>query len=137
MRNFLSIILVIATFSFAIDAVGLEEVSFQDLPPVVVQTIPKSGSTDVDPSLSEIRVTFSKEMRPRTWAIIEAPPAAYPDHLGDVQYLSGKKTWVIEVKLSPGKTYGIWLNQWDGISEFKDLAGRLAVPYLLLFETKK
>lgn len=137
MRNFFSMVLVLTTFFLGIEAVGSEEGSFQDLPPVVVQTIPKSGATSVDPSLSEIRVTFSKEMRPRTWAIIEAPPAAYPDHVGDVEYLSGKKTWVIEVKLSPGKTYGIWLNEWDGISEFKDLAGRLAVPYLLVFETKK
>jgi RNA polymerase sigma-70 factor (ECF subfamily) len=133
MRTFFALVFVLITFSSAIETAGSEEVSFQDLPPVVVQTIPKSGATDVDPSLSEIRVTFSKEMRPRTWAIIEAPPAAYPDHLGDVRYLSGKKTWVIEVKLSPGKTYGIWLNQWEGISEFKDLVGRLAVPYLLVF----
>ena len=137
MRTFLTIVFVLTMFSSAIETVGSEKVSFQDLPPVVVQTIPKSGATGVDPSLSEIKVTFSKEMRPRTWAIIEAPPAAYPDHVGDVEYLSGKKTWVIEVKLSPGKTYGIWLNQWDGISEFKDLAGRHAVPYLLLFETNK
>ncbi len=137
MRTFFAIVLVITISSSAIEAVGSDDVSVEDMPPVVVQTIPKSGATGVDPSLSEIRVTFSKEMRPRTYALIEKKPAAYPDHIGEVKYQPGKKTWVIEVKLSPGKTYGIWINKWEGISEFKDLAGRLAVPYLLVFETKK
>ena len=34
-------------------------------PPVVIRTVPESGAKNVDPALSEIRVTFSKEMMDR------------------------------------------------------------------------
>ena len=37
-------------------------VSVESMPPTVVKTSPQSGDTKVDPSTSEIRVTFSKDM---------------------------------------------------------------------------
>ena len=39
-------------------------------PPVVVKTAPVAGSDDVDPSLSEIKVTFSKFGRNRRLVLI-------------------------------------------------------------------
>lgn len=40
------------------------------------------------------------------------------------------------MKLKPGKTYAIWLNS-KNFGNFKDTDGHSAVPYLLVFETKK
>ena len=39
-----------------------------ELPPVVVDIVPKVGATDVDPGLREIRVTFSKKMTDKSWS---------------------------------------------------------------------
>ena len=39
-----------------------------ELPPVVVEILPKVGAADVDPRLREIRVTFSKKMTDRSWS---------------------------------------------------------------------
>ena len=35
---------------------------------MVVETAPESGSTDADPKLTDIEVTFSKEMMAETWS---------------------------------------------------------------------
>jgi RNA polymerase sigma-70 factor (ECF subfamily) len=43
---------------------------------------------------------------------------------------------VLPVKLEPGKTYAIWVNSGE-FGNFKDTDGRSAVPYLLVFKTKK
>jgi RNA polymerase sigma-70 factor (ECF subfamily) len=50
--------------------------------------------------------------------------------------LKDKKTCVLPVKLEAGKTYAIWVNS-EKFENFKDDAGRPAVPYLLVFQTKK
>jgi hypothetical protein len=39
-----------------------DQLSVATAPPVVVRTIPQAGSDNVDPSLTEIKVTFSKDM---------------------------------------------------------------------------
>jgi hypothetical protein len=41
----------------------------------------------------------------------------------------------MKVRLEPGRTYAWWLNS-DKFKNFTDLAGRPAVPYLLIFQTK-
>ena len=38
--------------------------------------------------------------------------------------------------IKPGKTYAIWLNS-PKFGNFKDADGQSAVPYLLVFQTKK
>jgi RNA polymerase sigma-70 factor (ECF subfamily) len=43
---------------------------------------------------------------------------------------------VVSVDLKPGKTYAIWLNS-QKFGNFRDASGKSAVPYLLVFETKK
>lgn len=40
------------------------------------------------------------------------------------------------VKLEPGKTYAIWVNS-EKLGNFMDADGHSAVPYLLVFMTKK
>jgi hypothetical protein len=45
--------------------VAADDVSVAATPPVVVETTPRAGAVNVDPSLAEIRVTFSKDMMTR------------------------------------------------------------------------
>ena len=109
-----------------------------DAPPVVVKTVPESGDKNVDPAkVTEIRVTFSKKMTDKSWSwstdtsVGEELPGTDKPH-----YLEDGKTCVMPVKLEAGKSYASWLNS-NRFRNFKDAAGNPAVPYLLVFETKK
>jgi RNA polymerase sigma-70 factor (ECF subfamily) len=113
-----------------------EEVSVKSMPPVVVKTVPESGSTNVDPKLAEISVTFSKDMADESWAWCQISKETYPPSIGKPQYQQDKRTCVLPVMLEPGKTYVIWLNL-GKFQGFRDTDGQPAVPYLLVFETKK
>jgi len=112
------------------------DVSVQGLPPVVVKTIPESGSLGVDHGLREIRVTFSKDMRDGSWSCVNLSGDTFPASAGDSRYEQDRRTFVWPVKLQPGKTYAILLNN-EKYKNFKDVKGNPAMPYLLVFETKK
>jgi tetratricopeptide (TPR) repeat protein len=105
------------------------------LPPVVVETHPVSGARDVEPGVTEIRVRFSKEMADGSWSWSTAWENSAPEIIGQPHYESDGRTCVAKVKLEPGRTYAWWLNS-DKFKNFTDLAGRPAVPYLLIFQTK-
>jgi RNA polymerase sigma factor (sigma-70 family) len=124
------------TAPVAKDAEG--DVTVQNVPPVVVKTVPAAGADDVDPALSEIKVTFSKDMLDQSWSWSQLSEETNPKTVGDkpVHYEKDKRTCVLKVKLEPGKTYGFWLNS-EKFGNFKDADGRSAVPYLLVFKTKK
>jgi hypothetical protein len=110
--------------------------SVKALPPVVVTTIPKSGETDIDASkVTEIRVTFSKQMADKSWSWSQISDATALPIKGDVKYDADGRTCIAPVKLEPGKTYVSWLNS-QKFTNFKDRDGQPAVPYLLVFETK-
>jgi hypothetical protein len=104
-----------------------------DLPAVVVRSVPESGTRDVPADLKEIQVTFSKEMKDRTWSWCGAGPFQAPP-LSNVHYDADHRTIVATAKLEAGKKYAVWLNS-DGCSNFRDAQGHSAVPYLLTFET--
>jgi len=108
--------------------------SVETMPPVVVKTVPEAGDTKVDPSTSEIRVTFSKAMTDKSWSWSQISNETFPANAGKPHYLKGGKTCVLPVKLEPGKTYVIWVNS-QKFRGFRDKAGQPAVPYLLVFET--
>jgi hypothetical protein len=116
---------------FAEDAVDLDQV-----PPVVVKTVPEAGAADVDPAVTEIKVTYSKQMADKSWSWSTMSKESFPPKNGDPKYLEDGRTCVLPVKLEPGKTYAIWLNS-GKFKNFKDAEGRPAVPYLLVFRTKK
>ncbi|HKB01421.1 MAG TPA: sigma-70 family RNA polymerase sigma factor [Gemmataceae bacterium] len=117
---------------------GDDSITVQNLPPVVVKTAPSAGADDVDPAVSEIKVTFSKEMTDQSWSWSQLSDESFPKTLGDkpIHYEKDKRTCVMKVKLEPGKTYAIWLNS-EKFTNFKDADGRSAIPYLLVFKTKK
>ncbi len=105
------------------------------LPPVVVETFPASGASDVEPGDTEIRVRFSKEMTDGAWSWTPAWEDSAPEVIDEQKYDPDHRTFVINARLEPGRTYAIWLNS-DKFKNFTDTAGRPAVPYLLIFSTK-
>jgi hypothetical protein len=106
------------------------------LPPVVVRTQPVSGVRDVEPGVTEISATFSKEMTQGSWSWLTAWQDSVPKIIGEPRYESDHRTCVIKVKLEPARTYAFWLNS-ERFQNFTDKAGRPAVPYLLIFQTKR
>jgi len=110
------------------------DISLESAPPVVVKTEPVAGATRVDPQTSEIVVQFSKAMQDGNWSWSTWGEENFPEMKGESKYAADKKTCILPVKLQPGKFYAIWLNS-DKFKNFKDTAGRPAVPYLLTFST--
>ena len=106
------------------------------VPPVVIETVPPSGATDVDPAITELRVSFSKPMRDGSWSWTVWSEKNFPEMTGQPRYLADGRTCVLPVKLKPGKLYATWLNS-ELHQDFKDQENRPAVPYLLIFETRK
>jgi RNA polymerase sigma-70 factor (ECF subfamily) len=113
-------------------------ITVQTMPPSVVKTVPQAGDTAVDPALKEISVTFSKDMKTdRMWAICQISDETFPGKGdGNIHYLADRRTCVFPVKLQPGKTYVLWFNR-GKFNSFRDTANNPAVPYLLVFQTKK
>ena len=109
---------------------------FAAVPPVVIATVPQSGVANVDPALSELRVTFSKSMQDSNWAWAKWGEDNFPEMTAQPRFLAGGRTCALPVRLQPGKTYAIWLNS-ESQHDFRDAEGRSAVPYLLIFETRK
>jgi len=111
------------------------QVTLAAAPPVIVKTIPQSGVDDVDSTLTEIRVTYSKDMADGSWSWSTWGQNTFPQTTGKPHYTDDKRTCVLPVQLQPDKTYAVWLNS-ENFGNFKDSTGKSAVPYLLIFKTK-
>ena len=82
-----------------------QETSAKSMPPSVVKTVPQSGDTTVDATVTkQITVTFSKEMMDGSWSWSQMSNDSFPQIVGKPKYLGDKKTCVIDVKLEPKKT---------------------------------
>jgi hypothetical protein len=128
---FIAILVFAVSSAFADDKITLESV-----PPVVVKTVPEAGTSDVDASTMEIRVTFSKAMTDGSWSWSTLSKESFPEVQGKPSYMKDRRTCVLPVKLQPDTTYAIWINS-DKFRNFKDASGSPAVPYLLVFRTAK
>jgi predicted Ser/Thr protein kinase len=106
------------------------------VPAVVIKTVPESGTSEVDPALTELQATFSKPMKQDRWAWCYEHEENFPEKTGEPRYLADGCTCVLPVKLQPGKVYAVWINT-DKIQTFQDEGGLPALPYLLIFETRK
>jgi len=111
-------------------------VTLAGVPPVVVKTEPQSGAAAVDSAIKEIKVSFSKDMQDNSWSWSTLSQDSFPKTTGKPRYLADKRTCVLPVELKAGQTYAIWINS-NQFGNFKDSAGHGAVPYLLVFETRK
>ena len=125
--------LLLATLPGYAQAITLEQ--FQ---PVVVQTVPRAGDAEVPADTKQIRVTFSKAMKTeRMWSVMIVAKELFPKISGPVGFLKEDgRTFVMPVALEPGRTYALWINSAKG-KQFQDAQGQPAVPYLLVFKTKK
>ena len=112
-----------------------DDVNLQSAPPVVVKAVPQAGTDEVDPAITQIKVTYSKDMKDGSWSWSTAGKDNFPELVGTPHYLDDHRTCVVGVKLMPGKTYAIWLNS-GKFRNFKDVDGNSAVPYLLVFRTR-
>ncbi len=131
-------ILLVGMLATGIGIVQAEnKITVHTMPPVVVKTFPQAGDTAVDPSISEISVTFSKEMMTQEmWSWVIVSKESFPQLVGDVRYLNDKRTCVAPVKLEAGKTYAIWFNSVK-YNDFRDKNNNPAIPYLLVFQTRE
>ncbi len=131
-------ILLAGVLSIGVGIVQAEnKITVKSMPPVVVKTFPQAGETAVDPSIKEISATFSKEMMTKDmWSWVMVSKESFPNISGEVKYLKDKKTCVAPVSLEPGRTYAIWFNS-EKYNAFRDTDNNLAVPYLLVFQTRE
>ena len=115
------------------------EITVETMPPSVVKTVPQAGGTDVDPSLKEITVAFSKDMLTENmWSWVIHTKESFPEIAGEVRYLEDGRTNVLPVRLYPGRKYAIWFNSPNyKHSAFRGGDNNPAVPYLLVFETRQ
>lgn len=114
---------------------GLDPNREDKTPPTVIDTFPKNGAQDVDPSITEISVTFSEGMSEGSWSWAYKDPYKVPDMPGDPYYTDGNTRNVLPVKLKPDKEYALWINT-DKFNYFRDTSGNPAVPYEFKFKTK-
>jgi len=135
MKSLVMLVVFVSISGTSAYAQDQSKVTVQNMPPVVVKTEPQSGDTKVDPSIKEIRVTFSKKMMDKSMSWSTASEDTIPETTGEPKYLADGKTCVLPVKLQPKKTYAFWLNS-QNFGNFKDTKGKSAVPYLLIFETR-
>lgn len=112
------------------------EISVASLPPSVVSTVPRCGDIAVSPGLTEVSVTFSKDMKVtgHCWSWCGVRDDTFPERTAPTRFLDDKRTCVMTVALQPEKTYAIWINT-DEFHSFQDPEGHTAVPYLLVFRT--
>jgi hypothetical protein len=115
---------------------GANELTTATAPPVVIRTVPEAGRNDVDPALKEIRVTFSKRMRDGGWSWVQISGASFPKLAGQPSFQADQRTAVLPVALDTDRTYALWLNS-PTHENFLDQDGQKAVPYLLVFSTRK
>lgn len=131
----LTIIAMTALISLVAVAQTVREVSVKSMAPSVVKTVPEAGATEVDPALTEIKVTFSKDMiTDRMWSVCQISNETFPE-VGSIHYLNDKRTCIVPVKLAPGKTYVLWFNN-GKFNAFRDTEHHSSVPYMLVFQTK-
>jgi len=119
-----------------VGAVRHQHLTIESAPPVVVETTPRAGATDVDPGLTEIRVTFSKNMMTEEmWSVVKISDDTFPELSGEVHYVD-PRTFIIPVALEPGTTYAMWLNYKQN-DAFRDANGNPSIPYFMVFETRE
>src|ERR1700680_2702142 len=80
-----------------------DDVTLKSVPPVVVKTVPEAGTSEVDPKLTEIKVTFSKDMQDGTWSWSTLSKESFPTLDGKPKYLRDKRTCELPVTLQTGK----------------------------------
>jgi hypothetical protein len=77
--------------------------------PKVVEIVPRSGAIDVDPSVTELRVTFDRPMRDKSWSLC-GRPEFMPVAAGEPSFDAERRTFILPIRLEPGRAYRFSLN---------------------------
>ncbi len=78
--------------------------------PKVIALSPANGATGVDPNLKEIKVTFDRPMGKTSWSFCQKSDVDFPETGGMPSYDESGIVITMPVRLSPNKTYNIYLN---------------------------
>jgi RNA polymerase sigma-70 factor (ECF subfamily) len=106
--------------------------------PKVISTSPRHGELVDASSVKEIRVTFNEDMNTKSSMSFfpKGPTASSFYKNPQKKYWLNKRTFVIPVKLKPGKTYSMWFNMGKSYRDFVNTKGNSSIPYHLSFSTK-
>ncbi len=102
--------------------------------PRVVLLSPGNGATNVDPNLKEIKVTFDRPMNKGGWSFCQKSEVDFPTISGTPSYDESGMVITLPVRLSPGKTYNIYLNS-PAFSGFRSAQGHVLQPVHYTFAT--
>lgn len=103
-----------------------------DFAPVVVSSVPQAGDKAVSPGLTQITVTFSKDMDGQGVSWVTVPAGTFPDV--DNPSYADKRTARLGVTLEPDTTYALGTNGGE-FQNFRDSNGTPALPWQLVFHT--
>jgi hypothetical protein len=103
-------------------------------PPAIVKTSPKVGATGVDPALTEITVTFDRDMgRGMSWTGGGPNFPGVPD--GKAKWRD-KRTCILPVKLDEARFYRVGINS-QSFQNFRSAVGVSALPSAIYFTTQE
>ncbi len=91
--------------------------------PRIVAMAPANESTNVDPDLAEIRITFDRPMKDGPWALLGEGPHL-PEVIGAPKYDAEHRTLVVPIRLRPLWTYEFSLNS----EQSRDIRCEKGVP---------
>lgn len=114
-----------------------EQLKARALAPTVVRCQPANGAQDVSPTVKELRVSFSIPMGGGcSWCTTGNGDSDFPKGAPGKHYYwtRDKKTCVLPVALTPGRTYRLSLNA-TGFNNFQSDAGVPLEPVSYTFKT--
>lgn len=102
--------------------------------PAVIDSFPLTYSTDVDPDIKEISVTFDQDMHRYGWSWCQINQQTFPETTGKSKYIDAR-TCVLPVKVAPGRSYLILINlsSYEGFQNVEQIPAR---EYAIVFATK-
>lgn len=113
-----------------------DDVQQKTTKPQIVKIVPENRATDVDPKISEIRVTFNIPMK-NGFSWTGGGPTFPPAPAGKKPFWTeDQKTCVLPVELNPGSEYRIGLNS-PSHKNFQSANGVPLDPMTYTFKTKK
>ncbi len=116
-------------------ATAAAEKAAAPLPAWIVSTSPKIGATDVDPKLTEITVTFDRDMSDGMSWTGDEKDEMFPADPDKEASWKDKRTCVLPVKLKRGKYYRVGINS-KSFQNFKSAAGESAPCSVICFVTR-
>lgn len=110
---------------------------FESDAPTVVDTFPRDGAADVEPTLFVLSATFSESMQTNGWSWVTETGREAPEVTGSPFYVDDT-TNLLPVRLEARTTYVVWVNSPDDVSlrKFSSTSGVAARAHRIRFTTR-